>query len=467
MDPSLDPAAILVTVLLGSVVGLALYVWMSIALAAVFRRLGAEEWRAWVPLLNVATLLQRADLNPWLVLVVLIPAVGPFALLVVFVLAARRVGAVFGYGAGMIVVAALVPVVWATIVGFGTERLRRAPGAELTWDPADDDLDVDTATVPRSSVPAFPFAAAEGEARSQWAPPPSPEPVSPPTAPVLKIAEETVPEEPASIAPPVLVPPLTTPRAPTPSAEPSGPATASHPTSEPSQPAAASYPASEPSRPELLRPDDPPLRRSARSAVGAEEALRADRRPPVRITDDDEQWAPRRSPADPLGADELSGEVSAIAGAPAAGSPRRATSAASHAPHAPDAGGTDAAPVPGVDDRTMLSHRHRPHWGLVTATGETLPLTADVVVLGRRPQHDPSHPAAQLLAVADPGRTVSRTHARMEHTENGWIIVDLGSTNGVLVRDAAGRDVEVSAAAPLAEGSEFQLGDERFRLVRA
>ena len=71
-----------------------------------------------------------------------------------------------------------------------------------------------------------------------------------------------------------------------------------------------------------------------------------------------------------------------------------------------------------------------------------------------------------LLFVAGDARTVSKTHARIEQRGESWIVTDLGSTNGVLVRTLMGDEVEVEPGAQLDAGERFFLGDEEFHLRR-
>ncbi|MEZ5214353.1 MAG: FHA domain-containing protein [Microbacterium sp.] len=58
-----------------------------------------------------------------------------------------------------------------------------------------------------------------------------------------------------------------------------------------------------------------------------------------------------------------------------------------------------------------------------------MPLSASVVILGRRPSSDPAYPAAQLVAVPGDARTVSKTHARIELRGDAWTVTDLGSAS--------------------------------------
>ncbi len=176
-----------------------------------------------------------------------------------------------------------------------------------------------------------------------------------------------------------------------------------------------------------------------------------------------EPWAPALSPTPDADAfPEASGPVSAIAGAPDAGAPRsaRASVSALHTrPHVPD--------EDELFDETVVTRRRRTPWSLVPASGRSVAITAEVVILGRRPVADPGFPGAQLVSIDDDTRTVSKTHARLELQGEGWVVIDLDSTNGVLLADASGAEIEVPAgvATPIAE--RFLLGDAEIRLERS
>ena len=60
------------------------------------------------------------------------------------------------------------------------------------------------------------------------------------------------------------------------------------------------------------------------------------------------------------------------------------------------------------------------------------------LVLGRKPA--PQRLQDMVLTVPDHTGTVSRSHARIEITEDGLWITDLGSTNGTRVIDAGGKE---------------------------
>jgi len=167
-----------------------IYVWTALALSAVLRKSGVEAWKAWVPILNAAVLLQLAGFSPWLVLLALVPVVN-IAFLVVWVIALFRVNVSFGFGAGMTVLGLLVFPVWASVVGWGSARwvgrdaasrallgggVRRASGEPATLPP----LPAFPAPVTPTAVPANHPAAATAlppattAAAAGFAPPPPP-----------------------------------------------------------------------------------------------------------------------------------------------------------------------------------------------------------------------------------------------------------------------------------------------------
>jgi inorganic pyrophosphatase/exopolyphosphatase len=89
-------------------------------------------------------------------------------------------------------------------------------------------------------------------------------------------------------------------------------------------------------------------------------------------------------------------------------------------------------------------------------------VTGDTVVLGRNPAAPRRAPQAQLVAVDDVTRTVSKTHALLTLTASGWVVTDLDSTNGVALGAVADAGTEVDGSAPLS--GPFFLGDAALEL---
>ncbi len=124
-----------------------------------------------------------------------------------------------------------------------------------------------------------------------------------------------------------------------------------------------------------------------------------------------------------------------------------------------------AAPVDDeadVDERTVLAARRGPQATLRLPNGSSVALSAAAVVLGRNPVAPDAAPDAQIIAIDDVTRTVSKTHALLQHTGTVWTITDLASTNGVFV----GPD-DVEASGPTPVSGVFHLGDAELQLTEA
>jgi pSer/pThr/pTyr-binding forkhead associated (FHA) protein len=81
--------------------------------------------------------------------------------------------------------------------------------------------------------------------------------------------------------------------------------------------------------------------------------------------------------------------------------------------------------------------------------GAEFPLTLERTTLGRGPG----------VALAFEDSSMSRQHAAIDFTEDGFRVQDLGSTNGVMLEG-----VGVQAAV-LENGSRFEIGERVFQLV--
>lgn len=93
---------------------------------------------------------------------------------------------------------------------------------------------------------------------------------------------------------------------------------------------------------------------------------------------------------------------------------------------------------------------------LVLPDGTRCPVGA-AVVLGRDPVAPAEHPRARAVAVVDPAKSVSKTHALVVATPQGVEVHDLHSTNGVSVTRGDERE-ELAAGARAAVGAGDRLG---------
>lgn len=486
------------------VVVILVYVWTSLALAALFRKCGVEGWKGWVPILNQITLLRIGGLSGWLYLLVFVPP----GLLIVSVIAYYRISRAFGFGVGMTILAAVALPVWASILGFGSARwvgleLGRGAGPVRTGAPAGNVDEAEPRFVP-SPTPgrarsAAPLSDAEDPLPwTDWAAPATPArssaAVSDPAAEVPSVPPmPPVPPRPprpawasdadleelevSAIAPVGFTPTSAFARSYSEDDETDGIDDLVAPTVLPATPA----PVVEAPVTEVPVTPAPPVVEATQVAApisrapvtGApspapETAPMVTQVPAAAIEPVDEPWAPRRSAmpltSEPLSDDafsDTSGEVSAVAGAPDAGAPRSALASVSALYTRAEPDDDDAF------DATVITRRRRAIWSLVPPIGAPIEITEDVVILGRRPDPDSAYPRAQLIPIVDDTRTISKTHARLELRGENWMVTDLGSTNGVLLATLMGTEVEAEPGVELAAGERFFLGDAEVRLQRS
>ena len=87
---------------------------------------------------------------------------------------------------------------------------------------------------------------------------------------------------------------------------------------------------------------------------------------------------------------------------------------------------------------------------LILATGQRIDLTDDIIKIGRH----------QSCTIVFADSNVSRVHAQLQQDSTGWLVVDLGSTNGVKVNGT-----KISKEKLLADGDELAFGTSTARFV--
>ena len=475
------------------VIALVLYVWIALALSAVFRKAGGRPWQAWVPILNAIVFLRLAGLSGWLVALAAVPILGTLAFFVVTIIAVHRINRSFGLGTGMTVLGAILFPVWASVVGWGSARWLTGSTPDA---PARRRIGADPA--PRgseSAMPAPPATPAAGSALGSvfgdHGPAGGPELAVRPSAPTIDGYPSVVPVPMGRGGVPLLpvdsarqaAPPAALPNFRSTMKEPPAGLVAGADDPASARPARGFLHGTAAPRGTVTAPDisasdvETPAHRPSYSPEDMDdtEGSRLPPQPPVSARPSAEPWAPASSAAlrpssfQPfLGSSELtyesSAEVSAVQGAPTSGSPRSArtsVSAQHRRPEIPDIDALDES-----FDETIVAVRRRTVWTLVSALGAPIPLTADVVIIGRRPHREVDYGDAQLVAIQDETRTVSKTHARMELTEDGWTIVDLDSTNGVILISEDGAEKDAAPGRPEQLTARFLLGDAEFTLRR-
>lgn len=129
-------------------------------------------------------------------------------------------------------------------------------------------------------------------------------------------------------------------------------------------------------------------------------------------------------------------------------------------PATASAAGTAPAPLEDDDDddgaTVVVDRRPKVEWHLNVDGSAPLPLVGDKVLLGRRPTV--TVPGIHPLAVPDTTRTLSKAHARLELSDGEWSIIDLDSTNGVLIVDDAGEESLITPGESVPVPGRFILG---------
>jgi hypothetical protein len=108
-----------------------------------------------------------------------------------------------------------------------------------------------------------------------------------------------------------------------------------------------------------------------------------------------------------------------------------------------------------------------PQWNLTLHDGSVVHVSGSLL-LGRDPARLDAWPDAGLLKINDPEKTVSKTHAAIDASGKGLVVVDLDSTNGVTVVDPSGfsTDFEPGQRGDVAPGSTVRLGQYRILVQR-
>lgn len=560
----------LVPILIASFVGAAIgYVWMALALGAVFKKAGESSAAAWVPIYNYMVLARVAGYEAWMGLLMLVASP------IMIILFALRINEKFRASQGFVVLALLAFPIWASILGWGKYRYEGAQAGYAAqpyggsyappvanqggWDATTNDInqlfgqqsvpqqgwDAAAATPapapqswqasaqPQEATWAVPQKAAwpdqsdswSGSAATpsdSWAAQHAAQQEAPTQAPAWQPpsndwsapAVPAAPPAPAAAAVPPVPPVPPVPAAPADETSIWQPSDASAggswqpPSGDWRAAAPVAVPAPEPTAPPQQRvdlaaqagatrmSDDAEVVAQARAAMISTPPVTADpvddgpsspivvpgpsgqlpgapvsaAVPPPAIADLTDEWADSASVQPALAAEnpvwttsdqllDMSADVSAVAGVADAGAPRSALSSVSASQD------TGLAPLDDFpDDATEIAVRNKPQWVLITPMGAPVTLTADRVVLGRKPVAEAPHEDAQVVPVPDGTRTVSKTHALLELVGTTWTITDLGSTNGVVLFDAQGGETELQANNPAVVTERFLLGDAELRL---
>lgn len=103
--------------------GIVMTVLLIVAWWKIFTKAGVAGWKSIIPIYNVVVLFKIIGINPWCILLALIPFVGA---IIIEVWMAVRLAKVFGKGAGTIAGLIFFPNIFALILGFGSAEYQGA-----------------------------------------------------------------------------------------------------------------------------------------------------------------------------------------------------------------------------------------------------------------------------------------------------------------------------------------------------
>ena len=99
-----------------------IYVLLIIAMWKIFTKAGKPGWASIVPIYNVIVMFQIIGLNPWLLLLYLIPVVNFVVAIVFSIMQASRLSKAFGKGTGFALGLFFLNPIFLLMLGFGDSK---------------------------------------------------------------------------------------------------------------------------------------------------------------------------------------------------------------------------------------------------------------------------------------------------------------------------------------------------------
>ena len=99
-----------------------IYVLLIIAMWKIFTKAGKPGWASIVPIYNVIVMFQIIGLNPWLLLLYLIPVVNFVVAIVFSIMQASRLSKAFGKGTGFTLGLFFLNPIFLLMLGFGDSK---------------------------------------------------------------------------------------------------------------------------------------------------------------------------------------------------------------------------------------------------------------------------------------------------------------------------------------------------------
>ena len=99
-----------------------IYVLLIIAMWKIFTKAGKPGWASIIPIYNIVVMFQIIGLNPWLLLLYLIPVVNFVVAIVFSIMQASRLSKAFGKGTGFAFGLFFLNPIFLLILGFGDSK---------------------------------------------------------------------------------------------------------------------------------------------------------------------------------------------------------------------------------------------------------------------------------------------------------------------------------------------------------
>ncbi|MBP9738782.1 hypothetical protein KBD20_03775 [Candidatus Saccharibacteria bacterium] len=119
-DPAAAAAAMTI-ILVALVIGLLLYIFISVCLMKIFKKAGRKDaWAAFIPLYNMYVFFEVAGRPGWWAFLSLIPMVGGVAAVITQIIGSLDMAKSFGKSTGYGIVLALFPLIGYPMLAFGS-----------------------------------------------------------------------------------------------------------------------------------------------------------------------------------------------------------------------------------------------------------------------------------------------------------------------------------------------------------
>lgn len=93
----------------------------------VFKKAGKKGWEAIIPIYNMVVLFQICGINPWILLLALIPIIGQIILMVYLIIAYVRLAHAFGKSSGFAVGLIFLNIIFMAILAFDNSSYTGVP----------------------------------------------------------------------------------------------------------------------------------------------------------------------------------------------------------------------------------------------------------------------------------------------------------------------------------------------------